>query len=330
MNTAMGPALTDALKTTSRSFWLSLRFLPSYTREPIALAYALARLADTIADTDCVDEQERARLLEAFQHRLVDKNSEDIFELGQLLHDHKLSEGEKKLLLLVRTAFAALERLAPADAELTRGVLKTLTDGMLFDGRMFAPSAQKIGSLQTMEQLDDYCYMVAGCVGGYWTDIHELHLPSMAGKGAVLRAEGIRLGKGLQMINILRDLPADLKNGRCYIPAQKLSEIGLGPVDLLRPGIEDKLRPLLHELMSVCKEHLEAGREYVRRLPWREFRLRLSSTWPLEIAFQTLDAMRRNPHPLNTRHKVKIPRKAVYRIMLSSTLLSPLPASTKA
>src|SRR5207248_557801 len=39
------------LRSVSRSFYLSLRFLPKTLRDPLSLAYLLARATDTIADT---------------------------------------------------------------------------------------------------------------------------------------------------------------------------------------------------------------------------------------------------------------------------------------
>src|SRR2546427_12927969 len=42
---------TKLLRSVSRSFYLSIRFLPAQLREPIALAYLLARTTDTVADT---------------------------------------------------------------------------------------------------------------------------------------------------------------------------------------------------------------------------------------------------------------------------------------
>ncbi len=318
----MGPALTQALKATSRSFWLSLRFLPPATRSPIAVAYALARLADTIVDTDCVDLQQRLGLLEAFQRRLVHQNSPETFELGKIVKYDHISEGEKKLLDLAHAAFSALDRLSPRDARLTREVLQTLTEGMVQDAILFSHPHDGVAALRTMEQLDQYCYMVAGCVGKYWTEIHETHLVTMKGMGASLGPLGIRLGKGLQMINILRDLPEDLRNGRCYLPEQDLGQLGLAPGDLLDPNNEKRLIPLLHYLRGVCLEHLRAGREYLRRLPKREIRLRLCTTWPLEIAIKTLEEMDRNPHPLDPKHRVKIPRRAVYVIVFRSFLFA--------
>src|SRR4029079_1139309 len=43
--------LGDLLRQVSRSFYLSLAILPRPLREPIGLAYLLARAADTVADT---------------------------------------------------------------------------------------------------------------------------------------------------------------------------------------------------------------------------------------------------------------------------------------
>ena len=169
--------------------------------------------------------------------------------------------------------------------------------------------------------------MVAGCVGEYWTDIHEAHLMSMDGLGASLRPLGVRFGKGLQLINILRDLPEDLKNGRCYLPQQELGQLGLGPRDLIYQENNDRVVPLFRHLMGVCSEHLQAGTEYLRRLPIKELRLRLCTTWPLVIAQKTLRMLRTNPQPLNPQYRIKIPRKAVYRLVANSVLHAPIPGA---
>ena len=50
----MAGNLNDLLKATSRSFYLTLGVLPARVRPQIGLAYLLARMADTIADTDIV------------------------------------------------------------------------------------------------------------------------------------------------------------------------------------------------------------------------------------------------------------------------------------
>ncbi len=51
-----------------------------------------------------------------------------------------------------------------------------------------------------------------------------------------MAALGVRFGKALQFTNVLRDVPADLRISRCYLPESTLADVGLAPSDLLTPG----------------------------------------------------------------------------------------------
>ena len=62
-NTTRAYLLGPLLKGVSRSFYLTLAVLPAGMRDPIGLAYLLARAADTIADTSIVPPAERLALL---------------------------------------------------------------------------------------------------------------------------------------------------------------------------------------------------------------------------------------------------------------------------
>ncbi|HRH95701.1 MAG TPA: squalene/phytoene synthase family protein, partial [Prosthecobacter sp.] len=55
------------LAAVSRSFYLTLKALPKELREPISLAYLLARTADTIADTASVSAEVRLDCLERYR-----------------------------------------------------------------------------------------------------------------------------------------------------------------------------------------------------------------------------------------------------------------------
>ena len=90
-------------------------------------------------------------------------------------------------------------------------------------------------ALATEEELDDYTWRVAGCVGDFWTRICRAHLfPNASIEELRLIEDGIRFGKGLQLVNILRDIAVDLRRGRCYLPAPRLREQGLSPEDAVR------------------------------------------------------------------------------------------------
>ena len=85
---------------------------------------------------------------------------------------------------------------------------------------------------------------------------------------------GVRFGKALQLINILRDIPVDMRMGRCYIPSSSLSAHGLAPADLLDEGNMESFRPLFDSYIDLAESHLDAAVEYIGMLPPRQLRLR--------------------------------------------------------
>jgi phytoene/squalene synthetase len=146
--------------------------------------------------------------------------------------------------------------------KLVREVLVTITSGQKLDLLRFESSGpmasradgRKILALETAADLDDYIYRVAGGVGEFWTKICRAHLfPKARLDEKQFIADGIRFGKGLQLVNILRDLPVDLKNGRCYLPRQRLIRFGLLPETLLAPENEAKFLPLFREYLDLAE-----------------------------------------------------------------------------
>src|SRR6266516_5916646 len=64
---------TVILRSVSRSFYLSIRFLPAQLREPVALAYLLARTTDTVADTARISGTLRAETLQTLSNAIQGK-----------------------------------------------------------------------------------------------------------------------------------------------------------------------------------------------------------------------------------------------------------------
>ena len=215
-----------------------------------------------------------------------------------------------------------LHALAPADATAVRRVLATLTHGMAFDLATFpGEDATRLAALATRADLDRYIYLVAGCVGEFWTVMHRAHRPRLARWDAgTMRTRGVRLGMELQMTNVLRDVPRDLRHGRCYLPAADLAALGLVPADLLDAGAMPKVRPLFHALVGVAGDHYEAGWAYTFAIPRAEWRMRLACAWPLLIGEATLAALVRHPNPLAASAPVKVPRQTVRSILVRSML----------
>ena len=324
----MADELTNLLRQTSRSFYLTLRVLPGAIRPQIGLAYLLARTADTIADTELVPVEQRLDALKRLRERIQGATTAPL-HFGTLAQQQGMP-AEAALLGKVEDSLSLLQTLSPADQQLARAALTTITGGQELDLRRFAgASAEKIIALETVAQLDDYTYRVAGCVGEFWTKMCRAHLfPKRYMDEAQLLADGVRFGKGLQLVNILRDLPADLKKGRCYLPTDKLEPAGLRPEVLLSPANEAKFRPLFHEYLDRAESHLAAGWAYTNTLPFGQFRVRLACAWPILIGLKTIEKMRA-AGVLELQQRVKVSRAEVRGIILRSALFYPLPRTWK-
>jgi farnesyl-diphosphate farnesyltransferase len=307
------------LRRVSRSFSLSLSILPRSLRSPIGLAYLIARAADTVADTRLVARDDRLARLRELQGALSAPGGR--VALGDLARA-QASPAERELLERLPECLAWLDALPDDDAARVRSVLATITDGQAFDLERFpGEDAASLAALDTRDDLDRYTYLVAGCVGEFWTDMHLAHRPRLAGWDATaMRARGVRFGKALQMTNVLRDAPRDLLAGRCYFPARDLAEHGLRPVDLLDPTRRRRAHPVLDALLRVALDHYEAAWQYTLAIPLAETRMRLACTWPLLIGLGTLERLAASPDPLDPVRHAKLSRGDVRGILARSAL----------
>ena len=314
--------LNNLLRGTSRSFYLTLGVLPPRVRPQIGLAYLLARMADTIADTEIVPLDRRLRALQQLRERILGQGTAPL-KFDEFA-EHQDSSVEGALLKKVESAIAELQKLSAADLKLVQAVLATITSGQELDLQRFAKaSPEQIVALETGAELDDYTWRVAGCVGEFWTKICRVHLfPGALVDERQLILNGIRFGKGLQLVNILRDLPADLKKGRCYLPMEKLEPAKLFPEILLSPANEAKFLPLFHKYLDEAESHLRAGWVYTNTLPFGQFRARLACAWPILIGMKTISKLR-VAGVIELRQRVKISRGEVRGILLRTTLACP-------
>ena len=318
--------LGDLLKATSRSFYLTLRVLPAAVRSQIGLAYLLARTTDTVADTEIVSLAQRLEALRALRERIAGQGTAAL-NFGELARQQGLP-AERVLLEKVEASLALLATLSPADLTLVRAVLATIISGQELDLQRFGrgeEAAAGIQALATDAELDDYTYRVAGCVGEFWTKICRAHLfPKASLDEQKLIADGIRFGQGLQLVNILRDIPADLKNGRCYLPADRLAAAGLTPENLLEVRNETVFLPLFRGYLDLAEGHLDAGWRYTNTLPFGQFRVRLACAWPVLFGLRTVVKLRAAGAE-GLRQRVKITRGEVRGILFRSLLASPFP-----
>src|SRR5262249_10678537 len=159
---------TAVLRSVSRSFYLSIRFLPAQLRQPIALAYLLARSTDTVADTTGISRLVRIETLKMLSNGIQGTASRDVVvDLISSFIPLQANKNEQQLLKSLPHCLDWLDQIEDADRNDIRVVLGKITRGQMLDLQRFA-DPQEIRPLATAPDLDDYTYLVAGCVGEFW------------------------------------------------------------------------------------------------------------------------------------------------------------------
>ncbi|MFM0273095.1 phytoene/squalene synthase family protein [Paraburkholderia aspalathi] len=319
--------LGPLLKGVSRSFYLTLRVLPAGMRDPIGLAYLLARAADTIADTSLISPEQRLAMLLSLRDQINGAPNDGALlqRMATEVAGQQIQSDEKVLLESLGPALEVLSQLSESDRKAVREIVSTLTEGMEFDLRTFPDERSgQIAALCEYEELDRYTYLVAGCVGEFWTTMTYAHMPgSLKERPEIMARRGVRFGKALQMTNVLRDCGKDLRIGRCYLPQTMLDQYGLSAQDLLQPANSVRARPLMVELVRKSLDHFREALDYTLAIPAFSVRLRLACLWPILIGLDTLLLLADNNDWLDPAKVSKVRRNQVYQIIASSLLLVP-------
>ncbi len=156
-------------------------------------------------------------------------------------------------------------------------------------------------------------------MGEFWTEMAMAHTYSLGHwDREIMSGLAVRFGKALQMTNVLRDVPKDVRIGRCYLPEVELARVGVSPEDLLEPSRGAKVRPVLVTLLRATLEHYLAAEEYLLAIPRRNVRLRLAVLWPILIGLATLARLARNEAWLDPAVPSKVTRGWVHRMLAMS------------
>ncbi|MGJ3246823.1 MAG: 15-cis-phytoene synthase CrtB [Elainellaceae cyanobacterium] len=157
---------------------------------------------------------------------------------------------------------------------------------------------------QTFEELNLYCYRVAGTVGlmstavmgidtaqatAPWVDPSELKSPT---------DEAIALGIANQLTNILRDVGEDARRGRIYIPLEDLALFNYTEQDLLDGVIDERWRELMRFQIQRARKFYASAEQGISRLSPDA---RLPVWAALMLYRQILDVIERNRYDVFTK-----------------------------
>lgn len=306
---------SEMLEGVSRTFALTIPQLPAALCRVVSNAYLLCRIVDTIEDEPALTGARKNYFYEQFLRTLnVPRNAETFSRQLCVSLSSQTPPAEHELIRNV----PRVVRITRSFSEPQREALQRCVSAMAKGMGQFQLRGEKQG-LQSLEDLDQYCYYVAGVVGQMLTNLFCLHSPEIAQNRKALMALAVSFGQGLQMTNILKDVWEDYQRGACWLPRKIFAEEGFDLNDLTtgrnRQGFDRGVR----RLIGITHGHLKNALSYSLLIPKEETGIRNFCLWTIGLAVLTLRKI--NKHLYYTDgSQVKISRSSVKGTILATRL----------
>lgn len=319
------------LKDVSRSFALTIPQLPEPLKVSVANGYLLCRITDTIEDEASLSIEQKTYFHNKFIEVLQGKYQTILFikELIPLLSTHT-KEAEKLLISRLEQVLYITDSL-PTD---TQHSLKKCAIIMNKGMQEF----EKITSLQglkSLNELEKYCYIVAGVVGEMLTELFYKYLKlknfnlslDYRNKLMILAKS---FGQALQLTNILKDRWSDYARKICYLPkdifGEVLEKINLNDL-LSKPNKYEccdhnvQFKNNIKKLININFKHIKNALDYILLIPKQETGIRKFCLWAIGMAVDILANIKNNPGFTNTS-QIKVSRSKLKRIILITNFIA--------
>jgi farnesyl-diphosphate farnesyltransferase len=313
----------QTLPKVSRTFALNISVLRGELHRSILTAYLFCRTIDTVEDAAKLSPKIKTGLLLEFS-RLIEDRDYRKKNLAAWVEDCAAVDGtpnDLDLLNQVSRVFNVFDSLPKNHQDQIIPSVSKMAKGMAFFQNRF--QFGEITPLENLQDLEEYCYFVAGVVGEMLCNLFFQKLPHLPETARdIMRQNAVSFGLGLQMTNISKDIIADRDRGWSYIPRSIISEQGL-TMDEFHSGTSmDKNLQILEGLLSKTNGHLQDALKFTLAIPRTEIALRLFCIWPLWMALKTVAVLHNNPELLNSNAQVKISRSTVKRILLGTPFIA--------
>ncbi|WP_375461378.1 phytoene/squalene synthase family protein [uncultured Enterovirga sp.] len=232
-------AASESIRTGSKSFAAASRLFDPRMRESAVMLYAWCRHCD-----DVIDDQQLG-----FRHagQGADKASVRLDRLEAATRAALAGKPTDE------PAFAALQEVVRRHAIPEWQPLQHLAGfRMDVEGRRY----------ETLADMLDYAYHVAGIVGVMMAEIMGVREPAILDRAS-------DLGIAFQLTNIARDIVDDAGAGRVYLPSAWLAEAGIPPGDVADPRNREALAGLASRLVAEAEPYYASAAVGIRHLPPR-------------------------------------------------------------
>jgi farnesyl-diphosphate farnesyltransferase len=297
------------LKKVSRSFALTIPMLDEQIKDEVLLAYLQDRILDNFEDEihppDLKLQKEMMdRISRIFSPADYDRSSdfEAVKKVSQLIEDSSLQDLTRNIDLV----YQAYQSFDPDIQKLSHKWLEEMNQGM-----------QKYLSkeVKTFAELDEYCYYVAGTVGGFLTEtiIYKFEIEEQNEK--LLMDNFNEAGLFLQKVNLIRDIREDLESrDKHFWP---LADLGISENQLADPDYKEQALKALERMLTDLKTHVPALKKYYQALPEELIGYKKFFAVNNALGLATVDKLEDNPDVFYGSKPVKSSKLTFLNIMRS-------------
>ncbi len=304
----------DAVHGVSRTFSITIDRLEEPMATHICLGYLLCRIADTIEDAGHISPTAQTELLTAYDRVLDDEDEyaveQFMTEVEPWIPDERTADWE--VVAETPRVLRTFEALPEEPREIMRDPVRELVDGMA----MFTDRYAEEGGLrlQTLEELEEYCWYAAGTVGTLITGLVARGTSSE--RADELRANARSFALLLQLVNIAKDVDDDYhEENNVYLPAEWLAEADVPAEAVTEEGNHSAVSGVIQRVTDRAESYLDDAQRYLELVPERHGNRLSAWAIPYLLAVGTLRELQERPEDVVREGGVKVPRAEVYTLM---------------
>jgi len=274
----------------------------------VCLAYLICRLLDTFEDDPELSLSEKKTAISGIIGCL---EGGAVPDLDFFVDGLSAPEAEIDLVRESEGLFYSLSKLPERAADAVRKWAAEMGRGMI----LFLEKQE----IETLEELERYCYYVAGTVGWMLTALFSNACGFSSARSLHLDRFGENFGLCLQFVNIIKDSGADFREGRCFIPSVMIREQGVSKEEFFLAEKRVAASIVYGKLIQRAEVFIKDAEAYVRTIPRHCFGIRRFCILPLFLAKKTLKMLSGMTAELSVLEtSPKISRRDVKRSFLTA------------
>ena len=304
----------ESMTAVSRTFAITVDRLEEPMASHVCVGYLCCRVADTVEDAGHIPLEQRAAILAQFDRVLDPADEFDAAAFLESADPWIPADGDDEWSPdwnVVAETPRVVETFECFEAEpkaCMRPPIRELVTGMAtFADRHAADGGLRIRSL---EELESYCWYVAGTVGTLVTDLVARDASDEQARLLASNARSFALL--LQLVNVSKDVARDYRlQNDVYLPASWLADVGVDQEAITEPAHDEAVSRVIGRLVDHAAGYLDDAQRYLEVLP--EHHGNRLSAWaiPYLLAVGTIRELRRRPADVLRDGDVKISRAEV-------------------